>query len=304
MNEFKLFSRSFPRYLPNSSATGLRVGLFATSHNTTLFHYDKRYAWSLASISNFFSVTKLLSIFLVICFQSSCTFNLGKFLSLSNPSLKQVHLFMSLFFFSLPSHQNKQTNKCNKKKKEREETKDEIIKTEEDEKESNVPIEIQDDEKKQIRFRKWVPGQSVIYEGHVIAPLKNPKKKKNKVWFRDWKTLQMAIRNTPSAQQNKMPLRKEIQFIYPRAIKAIEVHGGWIEVAKRMGLKPHRLPPFYIPYMSKEEQYEFIQSEIDKRKALRKTITIDQIQQWQVIKRKEKPKPVVLCKTHQNNPKF
>ena len=67
-----------------------------------------------------------------------------------------------------------------------------------------------------------------------------------------------------------MPLKKELDFIYPRAWHAVYEHGQWHEVAKKLGLRPHRVPPYYIPYLDSEEQKEFLEQQIDIYNDIRK----------------------------------
>ena len=58
-----------------------------------------------------------------------------------------------------------------------------------------------------------------------------------------------------------MPLRKELDFIWPSARKSVYIHGQWHEVAKKLGLQPHRIGPFYVPYLDSQEQKEFLEQQ-------------------------------------------
>jgi len=121
-----------------------------------------------------------------------------------------------------------------------------------------------------IRFQRNVPGKPTIWEGEVIGKLQNVKKtKKGMINFHNWEMTRQAVLLCPSAKQGLMPMRKELKFIFPRAVWGVDVHGGFIEVARKLGLKPHRKPPFYIPYLEPEEQYAFIQKQIDKYNEVR-----------------------------------
>eukprot|EP01083_Nonionella_stella_P294243 1000438_1 len=82
--------------------------------------------------------------------------------------------------------------------------------------------------------------------------------------FHNWEMTRQAVLLCPSAKKGLMPMKKELKFIFPRAVWGVDVHGGFIEVARKLGLKPHRKAPFYIPYLEPNEQYDFVQTEIDK----------------------------------------
>eukprot|EP01084_Bolivina_argentea_P180384 311636_1 len=108
-----------------------------------------------------------------------------------------------------------------------------------------------------IRFQRNVPGQPTIYEGEMIGQLQNVKKtKKGMINFHNWEMTRQAVLLCPSTKKGLMPLRKELKFIFPRAVWGVDVHGGFIEVARKLGLKPHRKAPFYIPYLEPNEQYD------------------------------------------------
>lgn len=161
------------------------------------------------------------------------------------------------------------------KKKEnnmQEDNSNEILKMEEYElKEYDEDALIQDkDEKGKIRFQRNVAGKPTIWEGEIIGQLKDVKKtKKGMINFHNWEMTRQAVLLCPSAKKGLMPLKKELKFIFPRAIWGVDVHGGFIEVARKLGLKPHRKPPFYIPYLEPNEQYEFIQLQIDQYNQVR-----------------------------------
>ena len=112
----------------------------------------------------------------------------------------------------------------------------------------------------------------ITYNGVIlqIGQLKDIKKnKKGMINFRNWEMLRQAVLLCPSAKKGLMPLKKELKFIFPRAVFSIDTHGGFIQVARKLGLKPHRIKPFYIPYLESEEQYEFIQTQIDEYNKVR-----------------------------------
>ena len=123
---------------------------------------------------------------------------------------------------------------------------------------------IKDDKTGKIKYQRNVMGQPTIWDGHIIERLNNPRlNKKGKVHFRDWKVLKEAIFKCPSSKKGYMPMRRELQFIWPRINWAINEHGGYTNVAKKLGLKPHRVRPFYIPYLDESEQYEFMEQQIE-----------------------------------------
>eukprot|EP01084_Bolivina_argentea_P254781 428397_1 len=122
-----------------------------------------------------------------------------------------------------------------------------------------------DNKSGKIRFQRNVPGEATIYEGEIIGQLQNVKKtKKGMINFHNWEMTRQAVLLCPSAKKGLMPMKKELKFIFPRAVWGVDVHGGFIEVARKLGLKPHRKAPFYIPYLEPNEQYDFVQTEIDK----------------------------------------
>merc|ERR1719499_2831674 len=137
-----------------------------------------------------------------------------------------------------------------------------IVASEDDE---NAMITESDQKSGKVRFQRNVPGKPTVWEGEVIGHLQNVKKtKKGMINFHNWEMTRQAVLLCPSAKRGLMPMRKELQFIFPRAVWGVDVHGGFVEVARKLGLKPHRKAPFYIPYLEPTEQYEFIQSQIDR----------------------------------------
>ena len=131
-------------------------------------------------------------------------------------------------------------------------------------------IKEKDSKTGKIKFQRNVPGEPTIYDGHIIGQLKDVKKtKKGMINFHNWEMVRQAVLLCPSVKKGLMPLKKELQFIFPRAVYGVDVHGGFIAVARKLGLKAHRVAPFYIPYLEPDEQYEFIQSEIDKYNEVR-----------------------------------
>ena len=144
------------------------------------------------------------------------------------------------------------------------EKKDNLLKMDEIEDDEDALI-TNKDKKGNIRFQRNVPGKATIYDGEIIGQLVDVKKtKKGMINFHNWEMTRQAVLLCPSSKKGLMPLKKELKFIFPRAVWGVDVHGGFIEVARKLGLKPHRKPPFYIPYLEPDEQYEFIQQQIDQ----------------------------------------
>ena len=131
-------------------------------------------------------------------------------------------------------------------------------------------ISEEDNKTGKIRFQRNVSGQPTIYEGEIIGSLQNVRKnKKGMINFKNWEMTRQAVLLCPSAKKGLMPMKKELKFIFPRAVFGVDKHGGFAEVARKLGLKPARKKPFYIPYLDAEEQYEFIQSQIDEYNRVR-----------------------------------
>eukprot|EP00486_Rosalina_sp_Unknown_P010416 CAMPEP_0201592328 /NCGR_PEP_ID=MMETSP0190_2-20130828/190252_1 /ASSEMBLY_ACC=CAM_ASM_000263 /TAXON_ID=37353 /ORGANISM="Rosalina sp." /LENGTH=215 /DNA_ID=CAMNT_0048051049 /DNA_START=176 /DNA_END=823 /DNA_ORIENTATION=- len=147
---------------------------------------------------------------------------------------------------------------------------DDLLKMDELEQYDEDALIQETDEKGKIRFQRNVPGKPTIWEGEIIEHLKEVKKtKKGMINFHNWEMTRQAVLLCPSSKKGLMPLKKELKFIFPRAVWGVDVHGGFIEVARKLGLKPHRRPPFYIPYLEPNEQYEFIQQQIDQYNEVR-----------------------------------